>query len=442
MKSPLIQQKVLVIALPMTLASISIPTLGLVDTAILGHLANARFLAAVAAGSSVLTMLFWLFGFLRMGTIGVTARAWGAGDTSRCIEVLAQSLVIAFTLGILLILLRQPLLTLILDLIKPSAAARPLTMEYCQIRILAAPATLATFCAMGWLLGLQRAGTTLFLMLFVNLSNVGFDFLFIVGMKMNSAGAAWASLTAEYLGLVLALLLVTVTIRQLQTPIRSIQLTQWSRYRELFRANRHLFVRTACLVFIMTFFTAQGARQGDVILSANAILMQLILLVAFTQDGFAHAAESLAGHAIGKKDLKDFYRICLTTTAWGLVIALIATLIYGFFPDIIIGAITNLPEVLPAVKTYWPWLTAMPLVGLACFMADGIFIGSGKTRAMQDSMLIASFLVFLPLWYFSAPLGNHGLWFAYLGFLVARSIQMVWLFTLFSKRGQWIAQTC
>ena len=178
MKSLLIQQKVLVIALPMTLASISIPTLGLVDTAILGHLANARFLAAVAAGSSVLTMLFWLFGFLRMGTIGVTARAWGAGDTSRCVEVLAQSLVIAFTLGILLILLRQPLLTLILDLIKPSAAARPLTMEYCQIRILAAPATLATFCAMGWLLGLQRAGTTLFLMLFVNLTNVGFDFLF------------------------------------------------------------------------------------------------------------------------------------------------------------------------------------------------------------------------------------------------------------------------
>jgi MATE family, multidrug efflux pump len=442
MKSPLIQQKVLLIALPMTLASISIPTLGLVDTAILGHLANARFLAAVAAGSSVLTMLFWLFGFLRMGTIGVTARAWGAGDTSRCIEVLAQSLVIAFTLGILLVLFRQPLLTLILDLIKPSAVARPLTMEYCQIRILAAPATLATFCAMGWLLGLQRAGITLLLMLFVNLTNVGFDFLFIVGMKLNSAGAAWASLTAEYLGLALALLLVTVTIRQLQTPIRSMQLTQWSRYRELFRANRHLFVRTACLVFIMTFFTAQGARQGDVILSANAILMQLILLVAFTQDGFAHAAESLAGHAIGKKDLKDFYRICLITTAWGLVIALIATLIYGFFPDIIIGAITNLPEVLPAVKIYWPWLTAMPLVGLACFMADGIFIGSGKTRAMQDSMLIASFLVFLPLWYFSAPLGNHGLWLAYLGFLVARSIQMVWLFALFSKRGQWIAQTC
>lgn len=441
MKSPLIQQKVLVIALPMTLASISIPTLGLVDTAILGHLANARFLAAVAAGSSVLTMLFWLFGFLRMGTIGVTARAWGAGDTSRCIEVLAQSLVIALTLGILLILLRQPLLTLILDLIKPSAAARPLTMEYCQIRILAAPATLATFCAMGWLLGLQRAGTTLLLMLFVNLTNVGFDFLFIVGMKLNSAGAAWASLTAEYLGLALALLLVTVTIRQLKTPIRSMQLTQWSRYRELFRANRHLFVRTACLVFIMTFFTAQGARQGDVILSANAILMQLVLLVAFTQDGFAHAAESLAGHAIGKKDLKDFYRICLITTAWGLAIALIATLIYAFFPDIIIGAITNLPEVLPAVKIYWPWLTAMPLVGLICFMADGIFIGSGKTRAMQDSMLMASFLVFFPLWYFSASLGNHGLWLAYLAFLAARSVQMAWLFALFSKRGQWITQT-
>lgn len=438
MKSSPNQQKILAIALPVILASISIPVLGLVDTAILGHLANARFLAAVASGSSVLTMLFWLFVFLRMGAIGLTARAWGAGDTSRCVEVLTQSLVVASIFGILMILLRQPVLSLILDLIKPSAESRPLAMEYCQIRILAAPATLATFCVMGWLLGLQRAGTTLLLMLFINLSNVAFDFLFIVGMKLNSAGAAWASLTAEYLGLALALLLVKATIRQLKTPIRSIQLTQWSRYRELFRANRHLFVRTACLVFIMTFFTAQGARQGDVILSANAILMQLILLVAFTQDGFAHAAESLAGHAIGKRDLKDFYRVCLITTAWGLVIALIATFIYAFFPAIIIGAITNLPEVLPAVEIYWPWLTAMPLVGLVCFMADGIFVGSGKTRAMQDSMLIAAFLIFLPLWYFSTPLGNHGLWLAYLGFLTARSVQMAWLFARYSIGGRWI----
>ena len=433
-----LRQKVWTIALPMTAASISTPLLGLVDTAILGHLELAYYLAAVAAGSSVLTMIFWLFGFLRMGSTGLTARAWGAGDHNRCQELLAQSLLLATVLGCLLVLFQQPLLTAILYLIKPSDEVRILAFNYCQIRIFAAPATLGTLCAMGWLLGLQRAKATLLLMLFTNLANIGLDFLFIVGLKMNSNGAAWASFTAELLGFFLAMFLVARQLSQMGRSINFPHLCQWHRYRELLRVNRHIFIRTACLVFTMTFFTAQGARQGDSILAANAILMQLLLLVAYTQDGFAHAAESLAGHAIGTNNLNHFYRICKEVTFWGLVISLVATAIYLYFPRAIVAIFTDLPEIAEASQHYWPWLTALPLAGLFCFMADGIFIGSGKTRAMQDTMLVATFGLFLPLWYLTQPLGNHGLWLAYLCFLCARSILMGGMFFYYSQHRLWL----
>jgi len=212
-------KKVLAIALPMTAASISIPLLGLVDTAILGHLEQATYLAAVAAGSSVLTMLFWLFAFLRMGSTGLTARAWGAGNYNRCLELLAQSLLLALILGITLVTMQQPLLKAVLGLIKPSDEAYELAMEYCQIRIFAAPATLGTLCAVGWLLGLQRIRATLLLMLFTNLANIGLDFLFIVGLDMNSKGAAYASLTAELLGFGVALALISQHIKEIDGSI-------------------------------------------------------------------------------------------------------------------------------------------------------------------------------------------------------------------------------
>ncbi|TNE75485.1 MAG: MATE family efflux transporter [Gammaproteobacteria bacterium] len=439
MLSSPISRQVFQIALPMTLASISVPLLGLVDTGILGHLSSDNYLAAVAAGSNVLTLLFWLFAFLRMGSTGLTARAWGAGDTARCKEILCQSLLLAALLGVALVLLRQPIVTTVLYLIAPSPEVLPLAAEYSLIRVFAAPATLMTYCAIGWLLGIQRARTTLALMLFVNLANIALDFLFIVGFGWNSRGAALASLWAEYMGAVFALSLVVARLRVLPTSWHWTRLSQWRLYREFFTVNRHLFVRTALLLFTMTFFTAQGARQGDVVLAANAILMQLLLLVAFTQDGFAHAAESLAGQAIGARKTERFYQICMISTFWGLVIALAATLTYGMLPARIVSLFTDLPAVAEAALVYWPWLTALPLVGLLCFMADGIFIGSGKTRAMQDSMLVAVLLVFLPVWFFSRPLGNHGLWCAYLSFLAARSLLMGGIFIHYSRHQAWIS---
>ena len=422
----------------MTIASISIPLLGLVDTAILGHLEQATYLAAVAAGSSVLTMLYWLFAFLRMGSTGLTARAWGAGNHTRCLELLAQSLLLALILGITLVTFQQPLLKFILGLIKPSEAVYALAMEYCQIRIFAAPATLGTLCAMGWLLGLQKVRSTLLLMLFTNLANIGLDFLFIIGLDMNSRGAAYASFTAELLGFLVALCLIAKHLKGLQGVINWHHLCQWHRYQEFLRINRHLFLRTLCLVFTMTFFTAQGARQGDEILAANAILMQLLLLVAYTQDGFAHAAESLAGHAIGRNHLRQFYQTCFDATLWGIGISLVASFAYLFFPETIITVFTDLPTVAATARNYWPWLIALPVLGVICFMADGIFIGAGKTQAMQNTMLLSTFGLFLPLWFFTRDWGNHGLWLAYLSFLTIRSVLMGGMFAYYSRKKCWL----
>lgn len=432
-----ISRQVFQIALPMTLASLSVPLLSLVDTAILGHLSSDNYLAAVAAGGSVITLLFWLFAFLRMGSTGLTARAWGANDERRCKELLFQSLLLALLLGLMVIIFRQFIVQIVLQLISPSAEVMPLAAEYCLIRVFAAPGTFMTYCAIGWLLGLQQARTTLAVMLFVNVANIALDFLFIVGFDWNSRGAALASLTAEYMGVVVALALVSIKLRTLSCGWQWRQLFQWHQYREFFAVNRHLFVRTALLLFTMTFFTAQGARQGDVVLAANAILMQLLLLIAFTQDGFAHAAESLTGQAIGAQQTERFLKICYTSTFWGFLIALLATLIYWLLPHTIVGLFTSLSAVASAALVYWPWLVTLPLFGLICFMADGVFIGSGKTRAMQQSMIVAVLMVFLPVWFFSRPLGNHGLWLAYLSFLAARSLLMGWLFFHYTRRQLW-----
>ena len=439
MLNPQITRQVFQIALPMTLASLSVPLLGLVDTGILGHLSSDNFLAAVAAGSSVITLLFWLFAFLRMGSTGLTARAWGANDGRRCKELLFQSLLLALLLGLGLIIFRTPIVSLVLHLISPSAEVMPLATEYCLIRIFAAPATFMTYCTIGWLLGLQQARTTLAVMLIVNLANIVLDFLFIIGFDWNSRGAALASLTAEYLGVFTALALVSIKLRSLDHNWQWRQLGSWHQYREFFTVNRHLFVRTALLLFTMTFFTAQGARQGDAVLAANAILMQLLLLVAFTQDGFAHAAESLTGQAIGARQTERFLQLCYNSTFWGFVIALVATALYWLLPHTIVSLFTSLPAVTSAALVYWPWLVALPLVGLICFMADGVFIGSGKTHAMQQTMIAAVLLVFLPVWFFARPMGNHGLWLAYLSFLASRSLLMGWLFYRYTRRHQWTA---
>lgn len=424
MKHPEIHKQVLAIAWPMILAGASVPLLGIVDTAILGHLDEVTFLSAVAVGASALSLLLWLLSFLRMGTTGLVARAWGGQDNQQCRELLWQSLSLALVLGVLLILLQQPVFQLILWLLGPSDEIRNFALEYCHIRIWAAPAALCSYAAIGWLLGLQRARQTLVILATTNIANIGLDFFFIMGLDLNSAGAAWASLLAEYIGVAIAIIFVRRELKQLGGDVDPRTLLQPRTYKRLLTVNRDLFIRTACVVFTFTFFTAQGARLGDEILAVNAILMQLVMLTSYGLDGIAHAAESLTGHAVGAKDPNRFRVTCGATLQWGGGVALMASLAFFLFQQPIIALFTSLPEVVTLTNSYYGWLVLMPLLAAGCFILDGVFLGADHTHTMRNIMFVATALLFLPAWWLAQPLGNHGLWLAFAVFMAGRSMLM------------------
>ncbi|MDM3870822.1 MATE family efflux transporter [Porticoccus sp. W117] len=436
-RSP-IHRKVLSIAWPMIIAGASGPLLGIVDTAILGHLDSARYLSAVAVGASALTLVLWLLSFLRMGTTGLVARAFGQANRQQgrqlCRELLWQSLLLALALGVLLIAFQEPLLQLILWLLGPGEGIYEVALEYCQIRIWAAPATLCSYAAVGWLLGLQRARQTLLIMVATNAANIVLDFLLIIGLEMNSAGAAWASLLAEYLGLAVALWMVRRELKSLGGYVAPRQLLKLASYGQLLAVNRDLFLRTASIVFVFTFFTAQGARLGDDTVAANAVLLQLVLLVSYGLDGFAHAAESLSGHAIGGGKIKRFYAISRACGIWGVAIATGASLAYWLFRDVIVATFTDLPQIAELATRYYGWVVAVPLLATLCYTLDGILLGAGRTRQMRDTMFIA-LLAFLACWWLTLPWGNTGLWLAFCVFMACRSVLMSWAFGWLSKRG-------
>lgn len=435
----------------MIMAALIAPLPGIVDTAMLGHLGDVQYLSAVAAGSTIIGLVIWSFSFLRMGTTATTARALGRENQALCQLLLAQSLVLAISLGLGILVLQGPLLSLGVALIMPPEQALGLAEVYTRIRIYAAPAILGTFCISGWLIGMQKARAALALMVLINIINVGLDFWFILGLNMNSEGAAWASLLAEYAGLFAGLFIVfrmafgnnSLGTNSERTAANTrwllTQLKQLSHYRELFTVNRHLMIRTTCLIFIFAFFTAQGARQGAAILAANAILMQLFFLFSFGLDGFAQAAEALTGEAIGGRNETTFYQICKLTAGWGFAMAAVTTGLYLIFDTTIIGFFTDIEAVALLAGEYFFWLAMVPLTAVGAFLLDGIFLGAGQTKHMQNIMLIAAIMVFMPVWLLTRDLGNQGLWLAFLVFMAARTLLMLATFWRINHLG-WLRQ--
>lgn len=437
MRMPLPHRAVFGLAWPMIISNISLPLLGLVDTAILGHLDDAKYLAAVAAGSAVLAFLFWGFGFLRMGTTSLVARAMGKQDHAACRQLLWQGLVMAFALGILLMVLRSFIFPVAMLWIKPSAAVVELAINYCQIRIYSAPAALANFAVIGWFIGMQNTRAPLSIMVTTNLLNILLDGLFVLVLGMKSDGAALATAMADYGGLVLGLLLVRRSLGKLPGKLVPAELVRPAAYRELLRVNRQLFVRTTCLLFTFAFFTAQGARLGDTVLAANAILMQLLLLTSHGLDGFAHAAEALVGKAVGGSDRSALPRVCKAATVWSLIVAVGFTVFFIVFESHLVALLSDIDTVSNAVLHYYIWLYPLPLISVWSYLFDGIFIGAGKTSEMQNTMLMACLGIFVPIWWLTLEWGNHGLWFAFLCFNAARGLLLGAVFWRYSERGRW-----
>lgn len=436
--STTLHRRIWLIAGPMILSNLTVPILGLVDTAILGHLNYAHYLGAVALGAIIFDMLFWAFGFLRMGTTGLTAQAFGAGDLSQTRLLLWQSMTLAISIGLLLVILQQALFDLAFAYMAPSPEVEHYSRIYCDIRIWAAPASLAHYVIYGWLLSIGKTRSVLLLTVTANLINIVLDYLFVMQLNMLTAGVAWGSLIAEYSLLVMGLLMVLKNTRHMGSRKLAKQLLKLAGYAQLFSVNRYIFIRTLCLLFTISFFYARSAQQDDITLSANAILMTLLMVFSYAQDGFANAAEVLSGQAIGARDMHTFRQTNRGCALWCFYTSLLFTLGLAVFDVPIISLLTDIDSVVQTTLEYWRWLLLLPFAAAWSFLLDGIFVGATKARAMQFTMLFSSVCIFLPAWYLFSPHGNHGLWIAFLCFHAARSISMALVYYYYSKKQRWI----
>ncbi len=412
------------IAAPLIISNISVPLLGMVDTGVTGHLDNAAYLAAVAVGGAVFSFLYSGVNFLRMGTTGITAQAFGARDDEGVRNSLGQAVVVALLIAVILLLCMQPLTHAALYLLAPDTAIAPYAAEYIGIRIWSAPATLAGYALIGWFIGIQNARVPLLIVLVTNVVNIVLDLWFVMGLGMTVDGVALASVIAEYSGLSVGIFFVLRELRRRGGQWDIARLTSWKAYSAFLAVNLHLFVRTMALVFALVFITAQGARLGTLILAANAVLMNLQLLLSFALDGIAHAAEALVGKAVGEHSRAALRRAVSLTLKWSLGIALGFSLLFLLGGPLFIRLMTDLPEVREASLRYLPWLVLSPLVSVWSFLYDGVFVGATRAREMRDIMLISTVLVFLPAWYFLQGLHNHGLWLAFTLFMASRGLGM------------------
>ncbi len=412
------------IAAPMILSNVSVPLLGMVDTGVTGHLDNAAYLGAVAIGATIFTFIYMGMNFLRMGTTGITAQSYGAGDNDGLRASLGQALIVGLLIALTLIALQVPIGQLALNLLGGDAETQQYAGEYFSIRIWSAPGTLANYALIGWFLGLQNARVPLLIFLTINLTNIALDLFFVVVLGMKVDGVALASVIAEYSGFLVGATFAISALKKRAGHWPVARLTSVAAYKAFFSVNTHLFIRTIALLFTLSFITAQSARLGGQILAANAVLLNFQHLTAFGLDGLAHAAEALVGKAIGEQRRDALVHTVNLTLKWSVIFALGFTVLYVLAGPLIISILTDLPDVKEAALRYLPWMIASPLVSVWCFLYDGVYIGATRAKDMRNIMLFSVLAVFLPAWYFLQPLGNDGLWLAFLLFMASRGIGM------------------
>jgi MATE family multidrug resistance protein len=412
------------IAAPLILSNISVPLLGMVDTAVTGHLDSAVYLGAVAIGSTIFSFLYSGVNFLRMGTTGITAQCFGAGDDDGLRVALGQSLVVATAIAFLLILLQVPLNALATNLLGPGPEVAGYASEYFSIRIWSAPATLANYALIGWFIGLQNARVPLYIVLAINLMNIALDLVFVLLLGMKVDGVAAASVIAEFTGVAVGISFAMIELRRRGGHLVMSHLTTLKEYAQFFSINANLFVRTMALMFTFAFVTAAGARMGGLILAANAVLMNLMNLIAFALDGLAHAAEALVGKAVGARDRQAMHRSVQLTMRWSFCMAVGFSILFWLTGPSLIRLLTDIPEVVSTTLQYLPWVVAAPVIALWAYIYDGVFVGATRAKEMRNSMVASTFLVFVPAWFGFRFLGNHGLWLAFMIFLASRGLGM------------------
>lgn len=427
-------RKILGLALPNIITNITVPLLGIVDMAIVGHL-SAAHIGAISIGTAIFNLIYWCFGFLRMGTSGFAAQAYGARDMDEAVKTLVRGIAIAWIIAFLLLILQWPISRLSLLIFNGSHEVLKLTMTYFFVRIWAAPATLGLFAIKGWFIGMQNSKLPMWIAIFINVVNIAFSLIFVLWLKWDIMGVALGTVLAQYCGLFVAgyfaIHYYGRIIRKRINLKNSLKLKEMTNF---FKVNGDIFLRTVCLATVFTFMTSAAGKISDEVLAINALMMQFFTLFSYIMDGFAFAGESLVGRYIGAKDNKKLHQTTKHLMRWGLLMTIIFTGIYALGDNLILKIFTNDTALIEQVHQYLAWVLVIPICGFAAFIYDGIYVGATASKAMRNSMIVAT-LSFFAVYYGiqliighlnGAPLPdsthNNILWCAFMVYLAMRGI--------------------
>jgi len=426
------------LAAPMIVSNITVPLVTLTDSTVAGHLAHASQLAAVAVGGTIYQVPVMLCAFLRMGTVGFSAQAAGRRDGAAMRRALLQALLLGLVLAATLLLLAAPLLQPVLGLMKPSADLRAQAAGYLHLRLIGLPAALASYALAGWFLGAQNARVTVLILIATNAINIGLNLLFVLVLGWGVHGIALASVIGEWSGCLLGLAQVGKTLRGYPGQLQWRQLTALVHWRPLLGVHRDILLRSAALQGVFFAVTTLGARLGASVVAANALLLNGLMLTAFALDGLANAVEAMSGHAIGSGRVDVLRRTLVVAGGWSLIGSVLFAGAFALGGHLFIDLQTSIENVRRTAYAFLPWLAVLPLVAFPSYLMDGLFVGATRAREMRNTMLTAAF-AFVVFALVLRPLGNHGLWLAFLGFMLVRGAAMAWVARRIARRHGWLA---
>jgi MATE family multidrug resistance protein len=426
-------KRILLLAIPMILSNITTPLIGMVDTAVLGHMQGSHFIAGAAIAALVITQLYWLCGFIRMSSTGLSAQALGQGSQTKAAKVLFQSLAVGVFMGLAIFALQSPILQLGLYFSEAKPVMANVVETYFRVRIMGAPAALANLALIGWLIGQQQTKQVLLIQVVANLLNAGLNVTLVFVFHMGVAGVAAASVCAEYFIFATSLMVALRVISGTKVRLNWFRLGQLS---TLLKLNSHTFVRNLALQFCLAFLILQGAKAGQMTAATNAILMQFFTLIALGLDGIAFAVEALIGEAKGKSSQSGIAMVTLRGLFWSSIVALVYSLTFVLFGDNIIALLTDQTALQRLARDYLLIIWLLPVVAHWCFLLDGVFVGLTRAKAMQNSMLLSCVGVYFPTWWYFMEYGNWALWIAMLVFMLARGLSLGGYFSYLYQKGE------
>lgn len=415
-------KRILAIAIPSIISNITVPLLGLIDVTIVGHLGSPAYIGAIAVGGMLFNIIYWIFGFLRMGTSGMTSQAYGQRNMHEVAQLLLRSVGVGLLIALFLLLLQYPIQKLAFTFIKTTPEIETLATLYFHICIWGAPAMLGLYGFAGWFIGMQNSRFPMYIAIMQNIVNIAASLSFVFLLNMKVEGVALGTLIAQYAGFLMAVWLWIRYYKPLRKQITLKGVWQKQAMTRFFSVNRDIFFRTLCLVIVTMYFTSAGAAQGEIVLAVNTLLMQLFTLFSYIMDGFAYAGEALAGKYIGARNRTALHQTVRQLFGWGIGLSIAFTLLYAIGGKSFLGLLTNETAVIGEAGNYFYWVLAIPLAGFSAFLWDGIFIGATATRQMLVAMLIASVSFFATYYSFHSLMGNHALWLAFLVYLFLRGV--------------------